>query len=321
MVCFLPKQAEFWAHCFHTIKAKHALALLLVVDSKGSSPGKKGAKMAIAPDGSRFGTIGGGQVEYNLSEQALVLLQQRESCSRLFYEQHNGSGQVCGGMQTVLYYQCTEADLTVLQDIQYAFQHKQAMQLNFSPQGFTLNKVPPEAPKIEFSNSSEAGWLYQELIGVQKIAYIIGGGHVSLALSQVLSLLGFEIIIIDQRKDVKTMEDNDYASKKIIVPYADISKCVCEGKQVYVFIMTHSHLSDQQVLVELFNKQLAYLGVLGSKRKIKVMQNNLIEIISKERWQFIRAPLGMAIHSQTPMEIAISIAAELICEINQESRA
>ena len=85
--------------------------------------------------------------------------------------------------------------------------------------------------------------------------------------------------------------------------------------------MTHSHFTDQQVLVGLFNKQLAYLGVLGSKRKIKVMQKNLIEDISVERWQSIHAPMGLAIHSQTPMEIAISIAAELICEINQESRS
>ena len=321
MVCFLFQQAEFWAQCLRTIKTQHGLALLLVVDSQGSSPGKIGAKMAITSDGKRFGTIGGGQVEYSLSAQALALLQQPDSCTRLFYEQLNGSGQVCGGMQTVLYYQCTEADLTVLQDIQYAFQHKQAMQLCISPHSLVLNKAPTEGLKIEFNNNSDKGWLYQELIGSQKTAYIIGGGHVSLALSQVLSLLDFEIIIIDQRQGVKTMEDNTYASKKKIFPYADISKCVCEGTQVYVFIMTHSHFTDQQVLVELFNKQLAYLGILGSKRKIKVMQKNLIEDINIERWQSIHAPIGLAIHSQSPMEIAISIAAELICEINQESRS
>ena len=316
----MKEQTEFWTQCLNLLNRYQEFALLIVVDSKGSSPGKAGAKMAIAPDGSCFGTIGGGQIEYDLSAQALALLQQPESCSRLFYEQLNGSGQVCGGMQTVLYYQCTEADLIVLQDIQYAFQHKQAMQLCISPQGLSLNKSSAGVSKVEFSDSSETGWLYQELIGSQKTAYIIGGGHVSLALSQVLSLLDFEIIIIDQRQGVKTMEDNTYASKKIIVPYADISKCVFEGAQVYVFIMTHSHFTDQQVLVELFNKQLAYLGVLGSKRKIKVMQNDLIEIISKQRWQSIHAPMGLAIHSQAPMEIAISIAAELISEINQENK-
>jgi len=125
----LLQQSEFWEHCLHTIKTRHSLALLLVVDSKGSSPGKAGAKMVVAADGNHLGTIGGGQVEYNLTQQALALLQQPGSCTRLFYEQHNSSEQVCGGMQTVLYYQCNKADLAVLQDIQFAFQHKQPMQL------------------------------------------------------------------------------------------------------------------------------------------------------------------------------------------------
>ena len=98
------QQIEFWAECIHILKIKQSFALLIVVDSKGSSPGKAGAKMAIAPDGSHFGTIGVGQVECNLSERALALVQQPDSCTRLFYEQHNGSEQVCGGMQTVLYY-------------------------------------------------------------------------------------------------------------------------------------------------------------------------------------------------------------------------
>lgn len=314
------QQAKFWTQCLHIVKTRHSLALLLVVDSQGSSPGKAGAKMAIATDGGCLGTIGGGQIEYKLSEQALDLLQQVSSSSRLFYEQFNGAGQVCGGMQTVLYYQCSEADLPVLQDILCAFQHKQLMQLCINPQGLSLKKPPHGAPKIEFSHRPGAGWLYQELIGIQKTAYIIGGGHVSLALSQVLLLLDFEIIIIEQRQNIRTMEENEYASEKMTIPYADIKQYVKEGDQSYVFIMTHSHLTDQQVLAELFSKQLAYLGVLGSQRKFKVMQNELIELIGAEYWQSIHAPIGLAIHSQTPMEIAISIAAELICEINEGSK-
>ena len=311
-------QVEFWGQCLSILKRKQDLALLLVVDSQGSSPGKTGAKMAIASDGLCFGTIGGGQVEHKLSELAIALLQQPDSCSRLFYERHNGSGQVCGGMQTVLFYRCTKADLTILRGIQDAFKYKQSMKLCMTPEGMTLNEASGQAEKIFFSDSPDAGWVYQELIGIQKTAYIIGGGHVGLALSQVLSLLDFNIIVIDQRAAVKTMDDNHFAEQKIIIPYTNINQQVGEGEQVYVFIMTHSHLTDQQVLVELFTKQVAYLGVLGSQRKINLMQQNLTGIINDDRWQFIHAPLGMAIHSQTPMEIAISIAAELISEINEE---
>ncbi|OQK16760.1 hypothetical protein AU255_02300 [Methyloprofundus sedimenti] len=128
----MQQQAEFWRHCIHTLNNKQALALLFVVDSHGSSPGKAGAKMAITADGTRFGTLGGGQIEYDLSEQALALIQQ-DSCSRLFCVQHNGTGQVCGGSQTVLYYPCTLTDLTVLQDIHNALQQKQVWQLVLMP--------------------------------------------------------------------------------------------------------------------------------------------------------------------------------------------
>ncbi|TXL19992.1 hypothetical protein BMR03_14765, partial [Methylococcaceae bacterium HT2] len=234
-------QADFWAHCIHTLKRKHRLALLVVVESQGSSPGKAGAKMVIAADGARFGTIGGGQVEHDLAAQALDLIQQPDSCSRLFCVRHDGSGQVWGGRQTVLYYPCALNDLSLLQDIQGAFQQKQARQLVIDPEGMSVNKAIAETREILFTDSANVGWTYQELIGVVKTAYIIGGGHVSLALSQVLALLDFDIVVIDLRDAVQTMQDNKFAKRKIIVPYSEINQHINAGKQAYVFIMTHSH--------------------------------------------------------------------------------
>jgi len=308
----LAKQSGFWRECLKALKRKQVLALLLVVDSQGSSPGKVGAKMFIAADGSSLGTIGGGLVECDLSEQALTLLHEPDSCTRLFYQQHNGSGQVCGGTQTVLFYRLTQADLCILEQVNQAFQEQVVRQLSFSPQGLVLGTPEEASPELFFSDSLETGWIYQELIGAQKTAYIIGGGHVSLALSQVLALLGFDVIVIDQRSGVKTMGGNHFAQRKIVAPYTEVDRIVPDGKQVYIFIMTHSHVTDQQALAKLANKQWAYLGVLGSQRKVKLLQGNLSKSIDLERWKLIHAPLGLAINSQTPMEIAISIAAELI---------
>lgn len=306
------KQVAFWADCLKALKSKQDLALLLVVDSRGSSPGKAGAKLFIDADGTSCGTIGGGKVEYDLSAQVLSLLHEPDSCTRLFYQQHNGSGQVCGGTQTVLFYRLTQADLCILEQINQAFQERVVRQLSFTSQGLMLGTPEETSPELFFSDSLETGWIYQELIGAQKTAYIIGGGHVSLALSQVLALLGFEIIVIDQRSAVKTMNDNHFAQRKIVAPYTDVGRIVPDGKQVYIFIMTHSYVTDQQALAELANKQWAYLGVLGSQRKVKLLQENLSKSIDLERWKLIHAPLGLSINSSTPMEIAISIAAELI---------
>jgi len=308
----LGKQVAFWADCLKALKRKQDLALLLVVDSRGSSPGKAGAKLFIDADGTSCGTIGGGKVEYDLSAQVLSLLHEPDSCTRLFYQQHNSSGQVCGGTQTVLFYRLTQADLCILEQINQAFQERVVRQLSFTSQGLMLGISEETSPELFFSDSLETGWIYQELIGAQKTAYIIGGGHVSLALSQVLALLGFEIIVVDQRSAVKTMNDNHFAQRKIVAPYTEVDRLVPDGKQVYIFIMTHSHVTDQQVLAKLANKQWAYLGVLGSQRKVKLLQDNLSEFIDPERWKLIHAPLGLSINSSTPMEIAISIAAELI---------
>jgi len=308
----LGEQVAFWADCLKSLKRQQDLALLLVVDSRGSSPGKAGAKLFIDANGTSYGTIGGGKVEYDLSAQALSLLHEPESCTRLFYQQHNGSGQVCGGTQTVLFYRLVQADLCILEQINQAFQEQVVRRLSFTPQGLMLSTPEETSPELFFSDSLETGWIYQELIGAQKTAYIIGGGHVSLALSQVLALLDFEIIVIDQRSEVKTMDDNHFAQRKIVAPYTEVDWIVPDGKQVYIFIMTHSHVTDQQALAKLANKQWAYLGVLGSQCKVKLLQDNLSKSIDLERWKLIHAPLGLAINSQTPMEIAISIAAELI---------
>ncbi|TXL23441.1 hypothetical protein BMR03_02815, partial [Methylococcaceae bacterium HT2] len=83
----------------------------------------------------------------------------------------------------------------------------------------SVNKAIAETREILFTDSANVGWTYQELIGVVKTAYIIGGGHVSLALSQVLALLDFDIVVIDLRDAVQTMQDNKFAKRKIIVPY------------------------------------------------------------------------------------------------------
>ena len=140
----------------------------------------------------------------------------------------------------------------------------------------------------------------------------IGGGHVSPALTQVLVLLDFEVTIIEQRTAVITIEENTLASHKWIIPYTEIANAIVNGLQAYVFVMTHSHETDHQVIKLLADKELKYFGVLGSRRKINLMKKNLNAHVSEHSWHSLRAPIGLPINSHTPMEIAISIAAELI---------
>ena len=313
-----------WQWLVSALQQHKTAALLLVVDSKGSSPGKTGAKMAISSDKTTFGTIGGGRTEYDLTNYAIECLNHSQEKVQLLQKKHyesatETSGQICGGKQTVVQVICQQSDLPLLQKIQQAEENNQPVILEISPNGFSTKQYTDNLPNPSFSYHQPSDWCYQCIIGLQKSAYIIGGGHVSLALTQVLVLLDFEVTIIEQRTAVSTMEDNTLASHKRVMPYTEIANAIVNDKQAYVFVMTHSHETDQLVIKLLADKELKYLGVLGSRRKINLMKKNLQTHVSEQNWQSIRAPIGLPINSHAPMEIAISIAAELIQFDNSRS--
>ena len=306
-----------WQWLVSALQQHKIVALLLVVDSKGSSPGKTGAKMAIQPDKTTFGTVGGGKTEYDLTNYAIECLRHSSEKVQLLHKKHyqsdtETSGQICGGKQTVVQIILHLSDFPLLQKIQLAEENNQPIILEISPNGLSTKPNTDKLSKPSFSYHQPSDWRYQCIIGLTKCAYIIGGGHVSLALTQVLVLLGFEVTVIEQRTAVITMEENTLASHKQIMPYTEIANAIINGMQAYVFVMTHSHETDQQVIKSLADKELKYLGLLGSRRKINLMRKNLNAHVSEQRWQSIRAPIGLPINSHTPMEIAISITAELI---------
>ena len=307
-----------WQWLGLALQQHELVALLMVVDSKGSSPGKTGAKLAITADKDIFGTIGGGRVEYDLCEYAAKCLNQKRNKIQLFNKQHHSSsteyssGQICGGEQTVALAIFEQSERPLLQKIQQAEESSQSIMLEIRPQGLNIVPLTENRANSSFYFYQESDWCYQCVIGLQKNAYIIGGGHVSLALTQVLVLLDFKVKVIDQRTAVKTMEDNMLASQKLIMPYSEMANEIIDGVTSYVFVMTHSHETDQQVVELLARKTFKYFGVLGSHRKISLLKKNLKSKISEQHWHLIHAPIGLAINSHTPMEIAISIAAELI---------
>lgn len=307
-----------WQWLGSALQQHQSVALLIVVDSKGSSPGKTGAKLAMTANKAMFGTIGGGKVEYDLCEYAVQCINENQHEIQLVNKQHNGtenensSGQICGGEQTVTVVIFEQSDLPLLQKIQQAEESSQPIILEIRPQGLTLASLTENRSDLSFKFQQQTDWCYQCVIGYQKNAYIVGGGHVCLALTQILVLLDFDVTVIDQRTAVKTMEENTLASQKLIMPYSEIASEITEGMTSYVFVMTHSHETDQQVIELLVGRDFKYFGVLGSQRKIFLLKQNLKNTISKQNWYSIHAPMGLPINSHSPMEIAISIAAELI---------
>jgi len=159
---------------------------------------------------------------------------------------------------------------------------------------------------------------YEEPILLPNQVYIIGGGHVGLALSEVLSRLDFEIHILDHRENLNTMQLNTFAHFKNTVEFEQIENYIPQGDSTYVVIMSFGYRTDEIIIRRLVDKDFKYIGMMGSKEKIATLFKNLIaDGFESKQLEKVYAPIGIDIKSETTQEIAISVAAQLIAAKNR----
>ena len=293
--------------------------LMVIVGSQGSSPGRKGFKMVVSKEGSMLGSIGGGAMEHRLVEHCKAKLEDGDLSVFVRKEAHHGnsespSGMICSGNQSIAFFPMLKEQLPLVQKMLSMFRLKESIVLGYSNKGIELLKQVPQVVPFKKNQYSPAeDWYYSEAVGKQPEVYIVGGGHVSWALSQQLSILDFRITVFDDREQVNTFVENHFAHEKKKVDYVEVGKCIPEGRHVMVVIMTQLHASDALVLSQLASKNLGYLGMMGSQAKVKTIFGQLEDSgIANELLKRVHAPIGIKIKSQSPEEIAVSIAAELI---------
>ncbi len=304
----------FWKSLYTALKNQQNLVLLVVVESLNSSPGRQGFKMFVAPDGTMLGTIGGGVMEFAFVEKAKkALLEKTAPKISLTRQIHGGSqpessGMICSGEQSIATITLDKQHLAVIEDL---IAHPNGV-LNFNESGISYEKTERLKQKFSFVKT-EVTWLYKEQIHQKPKLYIVGAGHVGAATSKICQQVGFDVVLLDNRPHLNTFNACTEITDKRIVDYNSISDFIEEGSHVYVAVMTHGYKDDKIILAPLLNKQFKFLGVLGSRAKIKIMFRSLLkEGFSQEALDRVHAPLGLFIKSETPQEIAISIAAQLI---------
>ena len=290
--------------------------LLLVVGHKGSSPGRMGFRMAINSEGEMVGSIGGGVMEHKLVELAKRWLAEKKQVVELKHQIHraeaksNRSGMICSGEQYVAMVSLGTDALSVSSTIMTALQSPGTRRLSLSPKGLQVTITTAD---IDFKYLNKKHWTYVEVLGRQYTLHIIGGGHISLALSKLGVELGFRVLVYDHREQLHTIEENQYADEVKLIGYEQLNEIIPSGETEYVVIMTVGYRTDKLALKNIINGHYSYLGMLGSKAKIAALLEELEqEGYSKEQLAGIDAPAGIPINSQTPQEIAVSIAARLI---------
>ena len=132
--------------------------------------------------------------------------------------------------------------------------------------------------------------------------------------------MDFNIHLYDDRKDLNTFIQNTFVKeKKVISDYSVLKDLIPSGNNIFVVIMTFGYRTDDIALRSLIDKDFKYLGVLGSQSKMdKLFEEWRKDNLTEEKLNKLFAPIGVPINSQTPEEIAVSIAAEIISVKNKK---
>jgi xanthine dehydrogenase accessory factor len=299
---------DFYKKVQQVLQEETRLILMVVIANEGSSPGRKGFKMLVSKK-QMYGTIGGGIMEHKLVEFAENLLTKPHFEPFIKHQIHDKSvpkdqsGMICSGQQTIAFYDVDSSYFPLTESIL----SDEIVTIHYSNQGINT---------YELRNSE---WLFLETNSIIHKVYIIGGGHVGLALSEVLSKLDFEIHLLDHRENLNTMEANHFVKTKEVVEFESIEDHIPEGDTVYVVIMSFGYRTDDIIIRRLLDKNFKYIGMLGSVAKIETLFNNLKKDgFDNTQIDKVYAPIGLDIKSETTYEIAISVAAQLIKVKNQK---
>jgi xanthine dehydrogenase accessory factor len=152
---------------------------------------------------------------------------------------------------------------------------------------------------------------------------IAGAGHIGKALTHLGKLLDFEVTVIDQRAEYANRANIPDADHLVADDIGQAMQKLKKTPDTYIVIVTHGHKHDADALRACIGSGAAYVGMIGSRKKISLMRKNSIEEkwATPRQWEQIHAPIGLPIRSESEQEIAIRIAAQLVLVRNSKIHA
>ena len=322
-----PKIA-YWKKVLSLLNKGQNVFIAMVVDHTIHSPGTTGAKLLVKENKEMMGTIGGGIMEFTLVNRAYNILNNGNFTPEIQSLDHKKtgtdeqSGMICAGKQTNLYYVCEpEKDGEIVDKIVQNLTEGQSAILSISPEGMSLHKQELENHDSQYSfTQSDNHWCYQEQLKNYNRIAILGGGHCSLALSRVMKNLGYDVFVFETRGNISTLGENNFVdTTNILDDFKDAASQLSLPENTQVVIMTTDVPNDVRGLLGLLDFPFPFIGVMGSVNKISEIKKRLhAENISEQQVSRIVSPVGLAMVSNTPEEIAISVAAQLL-QLRNES--
>ena len=318
------------------LRAGEDLVLVTVVASSGSTPRGAGSRMLLNKGGRICGTIGGGAVEFRSEQLAQEVLQSRQSCEQSFLLSKNDVqdlGMICGGDVQVFFHFLAAGDASVLAlaeeaEALFAEGHDLwlvselsaggSLGLYSRERGFVGISAPEELRdamrRRPVREELDGRDFYVEQIQSSGRVLVFGCGHVAQALVPVLAKVGFRCVAMDDRPEFARADLFPDAADVRLIDFTNLAASVTITEEDYICVMTRGHAFDAVVQAQAMQSPACYIGVIGSRKKIAGVKARLKEEygFSDADFERVTSPIGLAIRAETPEEIAVSIAAQLI---------
>ncbi len=330
------------------LQKQETFVIASIIHSEGSAPRTAGSRMIVTQDGQGVGTIGGGLLEAKVMQKARTIIDQRASPEfitfDLTHEDTTAMDMICGGRVTVL------ADpIEPSPENQQIFAQWEALRQN-RDKGYFLTVVFGSEQKIERiahavvdAHDTVHGALALDAETLARIkgearhsrfqclhtadamvmvdpacppytAYFFGAGHVARPTLHLAAMTGFRTVVLDDRADFANQERFPEADEiHVLENFEKALQSLSIDSNAFIVIFTRGHLYDRTVLEQALRTPASYIGMIGSRKKRNAIYAALMNSgFQKQDIDRVHSPIGLSIGAQTPEEIAVSIASELI---------
>jgi xanthine dehydrogenase accessory factor len=328
------------------LRAGRPVAQATVIQTRGSTPRKEGTAMLVKADGALFGTIGGGCGEAGVIQKAKLSLldgRHREELADLTEDITFDSDAVCGGTLRVFIepWRPEPAAVELAGRLKAIAEQGRPVVVHqivsaaegagdtvgrravTTPAGESLlsaaapGLAPPPLPAAKpMQLARTQGYeVFSERWDPVPRLVIVGAGHIAEPLEILGRMAGFETAVVDDRRLFANRQRFPAATDVVCEPILEAVRKLPLTPATYIVLVTRGHVLDLDALTVLIerNEPVAYLGMIGSKRRIRgVFQLLEQQGFARERFRHVHAPVGLNIAAETPAEIAVSILAEII---------
>lgn len=322
------------------------VVLAQIVRQVGSAPRSLGSRCLIHQDGSIFGTIGGGLLEFKVQQRAVELFEEGKSEIYPFHmtsEDVAKSDMCCGGIVDI-YIEPMSPDnrdnLKLLKrTLELINNNEKGTLLSFlanglgsgcterrmlvAADGAVMGHIPQCSDRVIdwaatnkarlFVGSEPDHLVFADPINTASELVLCGAGHVANCVAPLAKMAGFRVVVVDDREEFSNLERYPSADNVQVLSFDSMFDHIAVTDKSYIAILTRGHAHDRTVLKAALSTDAAYIGMVSSSRKRELLFNSLEdEGFGRAQLEQIRTPIGLDIAAETPEEIAISIVAEMI---------